>query len=124
MSSWNTYGVSVTDETHQADVIEALENCGLRTWESGQNVKATDFASDGRAEINTVKQALQPHCGDEVDGFVHVYASDTGGTASGTVWKATTRGWERGFSRSSGEGNRRNWGGLSFGGVRVAGGKY
>lgn len=125
MSTWNTYGVSLTDDAVQAEIADALAALGLKTWYHDGHVKATDFPVDETVSCPAVKRALQSYCDAGVSGLVHVSATDTTDTASGTVFHATADGWDRGKSRQSGGPNsRRNWPGLCVDGVRIAGGKY
>lgn len=94
MSNWNSYGISLTNTSIQNEVIDALENLGLRAWEAGDNVKATDRGKE-TVPTDDVKQALQPFRNDGVNVFTSVDANDTSDTASGMVYEANNGSWEK-----------------------------
>lgn len=123
MTKWYNYGVALKDESVRDDVIAALEDCGLSVYsDRGSGVKATGNARD--IDTDSVKSALRPLF-DDITGFIFVSANDTSDTASATVYEVQDGSLEQVRSDySGGESTRRNWFGVSYGGVSVDGGKY
>jgi nitrogen regulatory protein PII len=123
MSRWTNIGIAQIGNKDKVE--EILNEEGLKTRVVDDGVKATTFSAENRhLRMSDIKDIVRENKEFNDAIVIIVDANDTSDAADGKAFRVNGSELERISSKSSGgESTRRNWYGISKGGVNVDGSK-